>query len=44
MAMGSGEPSSPKPNGMPRWLVWGIAIKLVLVTSIVVAVVWWANR
>ncbi|MEZ5688299.1 MAG: hypothetical protein R3E21_05850 [Caenibius sp.] len=30
--------------GMPRWLVIGFAIKLVLVVSITLAVVWWANR
>ena len=30
-------------SGMPRWLVWGIAAKLVLVLAITLAIVLYAN-
>lgn len=34
----------PRPAaGMPRWLVWGIAAKLVLVLAITLAIVWYAK-
>lgn len=35
---------TPANTGMPRWLVVGIAAKLVLVTLIIAAVVWWAGQ
>lgn len=31
-------------TGMPRWLVWAIAGKLVLIAAIVAGVVWWSSR
>ena len=34
----------PANVGPPRWLVTAIVSKLVLATSIVAAVVWWASR
>jgi len=41
------EPQSPPPpptkTGIPRWLVIGIAVKLLVVTAITVAVIWWAK-
>lgn len=35
---------TPAGSGMPRWLVWAIAIKLAVIALIVGAVVWYANR
>jgi hypothetical protein len=37
------EPTPPQP-GMPRWLVIAIASKLVVITLIVAAIVWYASR
>jgi len=34
----------PNPNaGMPKWLIYGFAVKLVLVVAITVGVMWWAG-
>lgn len=34
--------NGPSPNGMPRWLIYGIAAKLALVIVITLAIVWYA--
>ncbi len=39
-------PERPAPRaetGMPKWLIYGFAIKLVLVVAITVGVMWWAG-
>ena len=35
-------PHNPPGNGMPRWLIYGLLAKLVLVVLITLAVVWYA--
>ena len=33
-----------KPEaGMPKWLIYGFAVKLMLVVAITVGVMWWAG-
>ena len=34
--------SGPAQNGMPRWLIYGIAAKLALVIVITLGIVWYA--
>ena len=36
------EKRTPPQNGMPRWLIYGIAAKLALVIVITLAIVWYA--
>ena len=36
-------PEKPR-GGMPRWLLWAIGGKLLLIALIVGAIVWYANR
>lgn len=33
---------TPQQSGMPRWLIYGIVAKLVLVVLITLAIVWYA--
>ena len=44
------EPTTERPAGapnaqagLPKWLIYGFAIKLVLVVAITVGVMWWAG-
>lgn len=40
-----GSHSGPAPaTGLPRWLVIGFVIKLLLVVMVTGAVLWWAGR
>ncbi len=35
---------SPTPQaGLPKWLIYGFAAKLVLVVAITIGVMWWAG-
>lgn len=34
---------TPQKSGIPRWLLWAFAGKLVLVTAITLAVVWYVS-
>ncbi|MCG6857303.1 MAG: hypothetical protein LJE67_04475 [Salaquimonas sp.] len=37
-------PPTPHPSaGMPNWLFWAIAGKLILVVAVVIAVLWYAG-
>ncbi|GEM_PF-492578 len=41
---GSGQEQGPRPDaGMPKWLIYGFAIKLALVVLITVGVMYWAG-
>ena len=36
------EPPSPSPNaGPPKWLIYGFAAKIVIVTLLTVGILWW---
>ena len=44
--MNNNEIERPMPHpsaAMPRWLIWAIASKLVLVVAVVIAVLWYAG-
>lgn len=35
---------SQTQNGLPRWLIYGFAAKLVLVVGVVGFLLWWTSR
>lgn len=36
--------TSPAQTGLPRWLIYGFAAKLVLVAGVVGFLLWWTSR
>lgn len=42
--MADSDDTPQRPAGIPRWLVYGMAAKLVLALAITLAVVWYASR
>lgn len=37
------EPARRKPEGMPKWLLYGLIAKGIIVTLVVIAVLWYAG-